>query len=200
MTENELHTIMRQAMIAGGAEDVWLAIGSGRKGYGIFNSYPTDYELREGDLIWVDGGAYFGGYVCDFIRSVVIASPSDEQVAWYEAALQANRVGVSMVKSGARCTDIFAAVREYLDSVGLAGAWGLDVLGHGVGVEIHELPSIGADSELELVSGNVVTIEPSLSPPGHEHGHYIVEEVVAVTADGGEILTDSLPGDLWVTT
>lgn len=198
MTERELHRIMYTAMIEEGAEDVWLAIGSGAKGYEVYNSYPSDLQLHTGDLIWVDGGAYFRGYVCDFIRSAVLGQPTPIQSRWHRDALAANRVGLDNVAEGARCGDIFGAVHAYLESIGRAEAWGLDVLGHGVGLEIHELPSISERSDVQLQAGNVVTIEPSLSPPHHEHGHYIVEEVVVVQPEGYELLTEMLPPELWI--
>jgi len=199
MTEKQLHRIMVHAMMEAGAEDVWLAVGSGAKGYGIFNSLPTDHQLRRGDLVWVDGGAYFQGYVCDFIRSAVVGEPSSEQETWYSAALDANRAALEAVGPGIESRELFAKALKSLEAIGMGDTWGLDVLGHGVGLEIHELPSLTQNSSEHLVPGHVVTIEPSLSPPRHSHGHYIVEEIVAVTQSGQDILTSSLSPELWVT-
>ena len=199
MTEREAHRVMVEAMVHGGAEQVWLTFGSGAKGYAAFNSYPSDEVLKPGHLVWVDGGAHYQGYVCDFIRTAVIAEVSAEQERWFTAALEANRAALAVLRPGVTSREVFAAARDYIEEAGLLGAWGLDVLGHGVGVQIHELPSITETSDEPLVPGNVVTIEPSLSPPRHEHGHYIVEEVVAIDDVGTENLTASLPGDLWIT-
>jgi Xaa-Pro aminopeptidase len=199
MTEREGHRVMLEAMVSEGAEEVWLTFGSGAKGYAAFNSYPSDERLQPGHLIWVDGGAIYRGYVCDFIRTAVVAQPSPEQERWYTAALESNRAALAALRPGVPSREVFAAAREYIEEAGLMGAWGLDVLGHGVGVQIHELPSITADSDKPLVPGNVVTIEPSLSPPRHEHGHYIVEEVMAIHDTEVENLTASLPAELWVT-
>jgi Xaa-Pro aminopeptidase len=199
MTEREAHRVMLETMIHEGAEEVWLTFGSGAKGYAAFNSYPSDRILEPGHLVWVDGGAIYGGYVCDYIRTAVIAEPSADQLRWFDAALGANRAALAALRPNVASRELFAAARAYIEEAGLLGAWGLDVLGHGVGTQIHELPSITEDSDEPLVPGNVITIEPSLSPPRHEHGHYIVEEVVAVGHDGVENLTASLPADLWVT-
>jgi Xaa-Pro dipeptidase len=199
MTEQEAHRVMVEAMIHEGAEEVWLTFGSGAKGYAAFNSYPSDRVLEPGHLVWVDGGAIYGGYVCDYIRTAVVAEPSPDQVRWFDAALGANRAAVAALRPNVPSREVFAAARAYIERAGLLGAWGLDVLGHGVGVQIHELPSITEGSEEPLVPGHVITIEPSLSPPRHEHGHYIVEEVIAIGDDGVENLTASLPADLWVT-
>ena len=81
-------------MIERGADEVWLAVGSGAKGYGVFNAIVSDLALRAGDLIWVDGGAYHRGYMCDFIRSAVIGEPSADQSRWYTAALESNRAAL----------------------------------------------------------------------------------------------------------
>jgi Xaa-Pro dipeptidase len=199
MTEREAHRVMLEVMIHEGAEEVWLTFGSGAKGYAAFNSYPSDRVLKKGHLVWVDGGAVYGGYVCDYIRTAVIAEPSPDQLRWFEAALGANRAAVAALRPNVSSREVFAAARAYIEQADLLDAWGLDVLGHGVGLQIHELPSITEHSEEPLVPGNVVTIEPGLSPPRHEHGHYIVEEVVGIGDDGVENLTSSLPADLWVT-
>jgi Xaa-Pro aminopeptidase len=199
MTEREVHRVMVEAMIHEGAEEVWLTFGSGAKGYAAFNSYPSDRVLEPGHLVWVDGGAIYGGYVCDYIRTAVVAEPSADQARWFAAALGANRAALDVLRPNVPAREVFAAARAYIEEAGLLDAWGLDVLGHGVGVQIHELPSITDGSDEPLVPGNVVTIEPSLSPPRHEHGHYIVEEVVAIGATGVENLTASLSADLWIT-
>jgi len=199
LTEEQGHRLMFEAMVSEGAEEVWLTFGSGAKGYSAFNSYPSSQALKPQHLIWVDGGARYRGYQCDFIRSAVIAEPTRDQERWYSVALEANRVGVEAVGPGAVSSEIFDAVRRYLASEGFLDAWGLDVLGHGVGVEFHELPSITQHSSEKLQPGHVVTIEPSLSPPNHTHGHYIVEEVLAVTESGKEILTSALSPELWIT-
>jgi Xaa-Pro aminopeptidase len=199
MTERDAHRVMVESMIHEGAEEVWLTFGSGAKGYAAFNSYPSDRVLEPGHLVWVDGGAIYRGYVCDYIRTAVVAEPSPDQLRWFEAALGANRAAVAALRPNVPSSEVFAAARGYIEEAGMLGAWGLDVLGHGVGVQIHELPSITEGSDEPLVPGNVVTIEPSLSPPRHEHGHYIVEEVIAIGDSGTENLTASLPGDLWVT-
>ena len=198
MTEVDLHRLMTQQMVDDGADEVWLAVGSGSKGYGVFNALPTDVVLREGDLVWVDGGAMYGGYVCDFIRTAVIGGPSQEQTRWYSAAYESNRAALTEVRPGISSAELFACAMDYLKSIGMPDAWRFDVLGHGLGLEIHELPGLTADSAARLEPGHVVTIEPSLSPPGHGHGHYILEEVVAVTEDGQDLLTSKLPGDLWI--
>jgi Xaa-Pro aminopeptidase len=196
MTERELHQIMVRSMIERGADEVWLAVGSGAKGYGVFNAIASDLPLRRGDLIWVDGGAYYRGYICDFIRSAVIGEPSADQARWYEAALESNRAALREVRPGIESRELFAAALAWLEAHDMGQAWGLDVLGHGVGLEIHELPSLTKQSTERLQPGHVITIEPSLSPPAHTHGHYIVEEIVAVTESGQELLTSAFGPEL----
>jgi Xaa-Pro dipeptidase len=196
MSERRLHQLMVQSMIERGADEVWLAVGSGAKGYGVFNAIVADVRLRRGDLIWVDGGAYSRGYMCDFIRSAVIGEPSADQSRWYTAALESNQAALRGVRPGVESRELFGAALAWLEQAGMADAWGLDVLGHGVGLEIHELPSLTKDSTERLQPGHVVTIEPSLSPPGHTHGHYIVEEIVAVTETDRDLLTSAYGPEL----
>ena len=131
-------------------DEVWLAVGSGAKGYGVFNAIVSDLALRAGDLIWVDGGAYYRGYMCDFIRSAVIGEPSADQSRWYRAALESNRAALRAVRPGVESRELFGAALAWLEANGMGQAWGLDVLGHGVGLEIHELPSLTKHSTERL--------------------------------------------------
>jgi Xaa-Pro aminopeptidase len=100
--------------------------------------------------------------------------------------LEAQEAGVQAVRSGAICGDVDEAARGVLRKAGLVEAFSHST-GHGVGLEIHESPRIGAGQKTRLQAGMVVTIEPGIYLPG-EFGIRI-EDMVAVTLAGGQVLT-----------
>jgi len=100
--------------------------------------------------------------------------------------LEAQESAVAAVGAGVSCGDVDEAARSVLRKAGLADAF-THSTGHGVGLEIHEAPRLGAGQTMRLQAGMVVTIEPGVYLPG-EFGIRI-EDMVAVTRDGGQVLT-----------
>jgi Xaa-Pro aminopeptidase len=119
-------------------------------------------------------------------RTVYLGKPRARERAAYEAVLAAQVAGVEAVRAGASCGDVDEAARGVLRKAGLAEAFSHST-GHGVGLEIHESPRIGAGQKTRLRAGMVVTIEPGVYLSG-EFGIRI-EDMVAVTAGGGQVLT-----------
>jgi len=145
----------------------------------------TSLLPRKGFLT-LDFGIILGGYCSDMTRTVHLGKPRAKERAAYEAVLEAQEAGVQAVRSGAACGDVDEAARSVLRKAGLAEAFSHST-GHGVGLEIHESPRIGAGQKTRLRAGMVVTIEPGVYLPG-EFGIRI-EDMVAVTVDGGQVLT-----------
>jgi Xaa-Pro aminopeptidase len=100
--------------------------------------------------------------------------------------LQAQQAGVAAVTAGARCADVDEAARSVLRRAGLAEAF-THSTGHGVGLEIHEPPRIGAAETTRLLAGMVITIEPGVYLAGRFGIR--IEDMVAVTRSGGQVLT-----------
>jgi Xaa-Pro aminopeptidase len=119
-------------------------------------------------------------------RTVHFGEPRARERAAYEAVLEAQEAGVKAVRSGASCGEVDEAARAVLRKAGLAEAFSHST-GHGVGLEIHESPRIGAGQKTRLQAGMVVTIEPGVYLAG-EFGIRI-EDMVAVTRTGGQVLT-----------
>jgi Xaa-Pro aminopeptidase len=119
-------------------------------------------------------------------RTVYLGKPRARERAAYEAVLAAQEAGVEAVRAGASCGDVDEAARGVLRKAGLAEAFSHST-GHGVGLEIHESPRIGAGQKTRLKAGMVVTIEPGVYLSG-EFGIRI-EDMVAVTPNGGQVLT-----------
>ena len=140
---------------------------------------------RKGFLT-LDFGVILKGYCSDMTRTVHLGKPGKAERDTYNSVLEAQLAGVAEVTSGVTCAEVDEAARAVLRRDGLADAFSHST-GHGVGLEIHEQPRIGAGQSTRLLPGMVITIEPGVYLPG-KFGIRI-EDMVAVTATGGQVLT-----------
>ncbi len=147
---------------------------------------PGARRLREGDLVKIDLGVRYGGYCSDITRTFVYGKPSSKQRGLLEVVLEAQKAAMESVRSGVRASDVDAAARARLGRDGLARYF-VHGTGHGLGVEVHEHPSLAPGSKDELVSGMVVTVEPGVYIRGY--GGIRIEDMVLVTHSGCEVLT-----------
>jgi len=146
----------------------------------------TAGRLPRRGFLTLDFGIIHDGYCSDMTRTVYFGTPKPKERTAYEAVLEAQESAVSAVSSGASCGDVDEAARSVLREAGLADAF-THSTGHGVGLEIHEAPRVGAGQKTRLQPGMVVTIEPGVYLAG-EFGIRI-EDMVAVTRNGGHVLT-----------
>lgn len=153
---------------------------------------PTDKEIAQGDFVTIDMGAVFEGYRSDMTRTVAIGQISSEQKEVYDVVLKAQLEALSKVKAGSSCSALDNSARKIIDSTKYKGTFGHS-LGHGVGLDIHELPSISKNSNMVLQSGMVITIEPGIYLE-NKFGVRI-EDMVLVEKNGYKNFT-SVPKDL----
>jgi Xaa-Pro aminopeptidase len=146
----------------------------------------TSARLPRRGFLTLDFGVILKGYCSDMTRTVYLGKPKSGERNAYQAVLEAQEAGVAAVGSGVSCGDVDEAARGVLRRAGLAEAF-THSTGHGVGLEIHELPRIGAEQTTRLSPGMVVTIEPGIYLAG-QFGIRI-EDMVAVTRTGGQVLT-----------
>ena len=137
-------------------------------------------------FLTLDFGIIHKGYCSDMTRTVHLGVPSANERAAYESVLEAQQAAVAAVGSGVSCGDVDEAARSVLRKAGLAEAFSHST-GHGVGLEIHEPPRIGAGQKTHLREGMVITIEPGIYLAG-QFGIRI-EDMVAVTTNGARTLT-----------
>lgn len=152
------------------------------------HAIPGARSIQRGDFVKMDFGARFGGYCADMTRTVVMGSASDEQRSIYAAVLAANTAGSSAISAGVIGKDADAAARESLREAGFGEKF-THGLGHGVGLEVHELPGVGPKADKPLPAGAVVTVEPGVYEPGF--GGVRIEDLVVVEATGRRVLTRS---------
>jgi Xaa-Pro aminopeptidase len=191
--------------IAVAGELEFLARGLGAEGMsfetivasGTRSSMPhgraTQARLPRRGFVTLDFGVILNGYCSDMTRTVHVGRASDEERSAYEAVLEAQEAAVAAVRPGITCGDVDEAARSVLRRAGLAKYF-THSTGHGVGLEIHEQPRIAAGQETQLEPGMVITIEPGVYLPG-KFGIRI-EDMVAVTANGGRVLTPVTKG--WI--
>lgn len=146
-------------------------------------------KIVEGDFVILDWGAIFEGYHCDLTRTVVIGSPDDEQKKIYRTVLEAQELGIDLVKPGLKASELDRKVREFISDQGFGEFFGHN-LGHGVGLDVHEAPVISIKNDDPLVPGMVFTVEPGIYIPGM--GGVRIEDMALVTDDGCEVLSKDL--------
>ena len=142
--------------------------------------------IEKGDFVTFDVGAVWDGYHSDITRTVVVGKATQAQKDFYNLILEGQKMGVSLVKAGSSCRAIDYAVRNYFAGYHVSQYF-THSLGHGTGLEIHEQPVLSPRSTGVLQENMIVTVEPGLYIEG-KFGVRI-EDSVAVTADGCEILT-----------
>jgi len=154
----------------------------------------TDRVIQPGDLITLDWGASKDGYMADLTRTYAVGEVSDELKKIYNLVLAANTAARAATRPGAAAAEIDGASRQAISAAGY-GQYFTHRVGHGLGLEGHEDPSMHGRNELGLEAGMTFTIEPGIYVPGV--GGVRIEDDVVVTADGVESLS-TLPRELQV--
>jgi Xaa-Pro dipeptidase len=156
------------------------------------HAVPSDRPLGTGELLVIDWGAAYDGYLSDLTRTFAIGPVEDEYRRIADLVLQANAAGRAAGKPGIPAGDIDRAARAVIDAAGY-GAYFTHRTGHGLGREGHEPPYMFAENELILQPGMTYTVEPGIYLPNR--GGVRIEDNVAITSTGCEVLSD-LPREL----
>jgi Xaa-Pro aminopeptidase len=146
----------------------------------------SDAVLPRRGFLTLDFGIILGGYCSDMTRTVFLGKPKADERNIYNAVLEAQEAAVAAVRSGVSCGEVDEAARAVLRRAGLAEAFSHST-GHGVGLEIHEQPRIGAGQTTRLMPGTVITIEPGVYLAGRFGVR--IEDMVVVTPTGGQVMT-----------
>jgi Xaa-Pro aminopeptidase len=146
----------------------------------------TDRKILNRDLVVVDMGAICQQYRSDITRTLVAGKPSSKQEKLYAIVKAAHDRAFQTIRSGAKAKDVDAAARKVIVDAGY-GDFFVHGLGHGVGLEVHEGPTLSSMSKDKLTVGNVVTDEPGIYIP--DFGGVRVEDTVLVRKAKAEYLT-----------
>ncbi len=192
LTEAQFALALDDEMRRHGADDVSFStiVAAGANG-SCPHHMPGAHRIKLGDLVVIDFGALVEGYHSDMTRTIPVGGADaldDTRRRMLSVVTAAQAAAVAAVRPGAAARDVDAACREVIAEAGWAEAF-VHGAGHGVGLDIHEAPSVWATSTATLAPGHVVTVEPGVYLPGL--GGVRVEDTVVVTEDGCRPLTSA---------
>lgn len=190
MTEKEVEADLKRRILDSEADGwgVTLALAGTRTAELMEDA--SDYRIAEGDLVLIDTGAVYDGYYTDVSRTVAVGEPDPELKRRYDAVREAAEAARGVVEAGRELRDIQVTATDVLDEAGYLDLFERNSgrVGHGVGLDGHEPPYVGPENADPMQVGHVITVEPGLYEPGL--GGIRIEDDIAITEDGPEILTD----------
>lgn len=159
-------------------------------GFGSHSSTPhhenTTRKLKKGDLVLIDMGMFYHRYASDMTRMIFTRPPTREQEKIYNLVLKAQTAAIDAMKPGIHCNNLDTLARKTISNAGYGETF-VHSLGHGIGREVHEAPTLSTRSKDILKAGMVVTSEPGIYLPG-KFGVRI-EDMIAITSNGYKNLT-----------
>ena len=187
MTEKELAARLEYYMRSLGSEGVSFdtIVASGHRS-ALPHGAPTDKVIEVGDFVTFDFGALYNGYHSDTTRTVVMGMANSWHRELYTVVQEAQYRGMKAARPGITGQELDKEIRDYIESRGY-GKYFTHGLGHGVGLEIHELPNINSKGDIVLQEGMVFSIEPGVYIQGR--GGVRIEDTVVLTKEGAHSLT-----------
>jgi len=180
---NELDYMMR--VLGADAPAFETIVASGPRA-ALPHAHPTDKAIRQGETVIVDFGCQVDGYCTDETCTVSIGEISKEMREIYEVVRDAKQSGVQAVRPGLPVKSLDMIVRGFVEDKGY-GDYFRHGTGHGVGIAVHEAPTVSVNGEGLLEENMIITIEPGIYLP--QVGGVRLEDMVLVTPGGAEVLT-----------
>ncbi len=189
MTEREVQLELEDFMARHGARELAFRsiVATGANGADP-HAIPGDTRLEAGQCVVLDFGAKAFGYCSDMTRTVFLGEPDIEMSNAWDAIRSANELAQGLLVPGITGKEVHEAAEAVLADNGFGGMMGHG-LGHGVGLDVHELPVLSPKNELPLSEGNVVTVEPGIYIPGRFGMR--LEDFGVITANGFDVFTQS---------
>lgn len=182
---NELIRFMKEQGASGESFDIIVASGvRGALPHGV----ATDKPIEAGDMVTLDFGCIYKGYCSDMTRTIAVGQVNDKQREIYDVVLKAQEAALAAVKPGITGAELDAIARDIITEAGYGEYFGHG-LGHGVGLEVHEGPSVSRIGTKELQPGMIITDEPGIYLDGF--GGVRIEDIILVTDDGKRVLSSS---------
>ena len=193
-SEIEICKIMKKTLLDHGADHtLYMSCASGPGGYDQIICDPTEKKLQDGDILIIDTGTTLDGYFCDFDRNFGFGKIAKSARLAYDVVWKATEAGMKKAKPGATCADVSNAMHSVLQKEGLSSN-SIGRMGHGLGLQLTEPPSIMPNDSTVLQENMVITIEPCFEyAPGTMLVH---EENILITKNGYERLTSRTPENI----
>jgi len=190
-SEIEVCKIMKKTLLDHGADHtLYMSCASGPGGYDQIICDPTEKKLQDGDILIIDTGTTLDGYFCDFDRNFGFGKVEHSAKMAYDILWLAAEAGMNIAKPGASCADVSNAMLSILQKNGLSSN-SVGRMGHGIGLQLTEPPSIMSNDNTVLQENMVIAIEPCLEyAPSTMLVH---EENILITSNGHERLTSRTP-------
>ena len=187
ITEKELAWRLDSLMREFGADGVAFGtcVAAGQNGARPHHE-PTDRPIAAGEPVVIDMGAVANGYCADLTRTIILGETPPEFTERYNIVLSAQGAALSGIRAGMSGREADLLARAVIDDAGYAQQF-FHGLGHGVGLLIHEAPSLGSRSEDKLMQGHVVSVEPGIYLD--DWGGIRIEDLVVVTEEGVRVLS-----------
>lgn len=192
ITEHELSRGVTEQLVKMGVTPFGDLIQSGENA-AIPHQSAGFRRVRDGDGVIVDFVARKNGYLGDMTRTFTLGRASDDFTKAYQAVRAAQRAAIQAARPGVSCESVDAAARSVIESAGF-GEFFTHRLGHGIGLDVHEPPYLVQGNARKLEVGMCFTVEPGIYVPGRFGIR--IEDVIAMTPDGSEVLSDTVPTDV----
>lgn len=195
MTESDLAAFLEYRMRGLGADGPsFSTIVAADANAALPHAIPGQTRVKKNGMVLVDWGARWGGYCGDLTRVIALGKMPGKIREIYKVVLDAQLAAIDAIKPGLSLRDADKVARDIIKKAGYEEQFGHS-LGHGIGLDIHEQPTLSARAEegAVLEPGHIVTVEPGIYLPGV--GGVRIEDDVLVTSKGGQVLSD-LPKDL----
>src|SRR5215216_3151753 len=189
MTEKELSSELVMQLLKYGSEPEmpFAPIVSGGPNSANPHASPTERKLQAGDLLVVDWGATYDGYISDLTRTFAVGAVDDEYKKIHQIVQDANAAGRGAAKPGVPCANVDTAARDVIEMAGY-GVYFTHRTGHGIGMEGHEDPYMRGDNVQLLEPGMAFTVEPGIYLPNRNGVR--IEDNVVITEIGADVLSD----------
>ncbi len=193
-TQRQICIKLRQEILElGGDNSPYLIAGSGFGGYDNIIMGPNDSVLDNGHVLIIDTGSTFDGYFCDFDRNFAFGNSTYETRKAYDTLYNATEIGIEKARPGNTTSEVWHAMWSVIEKGGALGN-SVGRMGHGLGMELTEWPSIMPEDDTHLEPGMVITIEPGMSfAKGKEMVH---EENILITEEKARILSRRAPAEM----
>jgi len=189
MTEKELSSELVMQLLKHGSEPEmpFAPIVSGGPNSANPHASPTERKLQAGDLLVIDWGAAYDGYISDLTRTFAVGEVDAEYEKMHKIVQEANAAGRAAAKPGVPCANVDRAARDVIEKSGY-GKYFTHRTGHGIGMEGHEEPYMRGDNMQLLEPGMAFTVEPGIYLPNRNGVR--IEDNVVITDDGADVLSD----------